>query len=39
MRRKIFLTQDAHIVTHNAATNKHKLLSENIKKLAKATAS
>jgi len=38
MRRKIFLTHGAHIVTHNAATSKHKLLLANVKNLAKAAA-
>jgi len=36
MRRKIFLTQDAHIITHNS---KQKLLLANVKKLEKAAAS
>jgi len=39
MRSKIFLTQNSHIVTHNAATSKHKLLLANVKKLAKAATS
>jgi len=36
MRRKIFLTQVAHIVTHNAAA---QIAFSEVKKLAKAIAS